>query len=235
MEIHLQMHLLNIIAITLGVFLTSFTQTKPPIDIEKVKSDMIAAEGHNAPPEFIRERRKEMFLVMYAGDMCFVHLNYRDYHSEPQMKPSIIAVYRLQENQWKLKKIDTYYYNVELLDASSRVFFSNNEFCEPNGVCASYTEFSVFKDDEFKAIADYTGFNKELYYGTLSGSSENKKLAKVPGDTIVNEFLISNARVEAGRRLSFKLEQRVGVLKSVSDTLSIVRTSKSTFVKIGLP
>jgi len=222
----------NVISILIGsCLMLAYTQKQPVINIEKVKSDMIKAEGHNVPVNIIKNRKSGMFTIMYTDDACFVYLSYRDYASEPQMKSSLMTVYSLDKNRWKLEAVVPYYYDVKLLDANSKVFLSDNLFCEPKGDCVSYTEINTYQVNDFQSLVSYSGFDKVPYYETLLASSEKESIIKALGDTIKNMFRISDISVREGAGLSFDLNQEIGILKSMdNDSLHIQWTTKSTRV-----
>lgn len=232
---HLHMVLLkkNKWILIFGILLMSFDQTKPKIDIEQVRSDFIATEGHNIPIDFI-QRKNSKFQVFYIGNECFVHLRYKDYLSEPQMKSSAVAIYLLTNGKWTLEKILPYYYDINIADGSKLIFLSQNLFCEPTGACSSYLEVSAYKDGDFISLANYNGHSKTLYYNYALGQNDISTVSAAVGDTIANEYVISNLKVESKNRVAFNLTQKISVLKSVTDTLNVSRSVKSVFVRMDL-
>lgn len=223
----------NNLILIFTILLMSFQHTKPKIDIEQVRSDFIEHEDHNIPIEFI-QRKNSRFQVFYSGNQCFVHLRYKDYLSEPQMKSSAVAIYLLTNGRWTLEKILPYYYDMNVVDASKQIFLSQNLFCEPTGACSSYLEVSTYKDDDFESLANYTGYSKVLYYDYLLGQNDIVTISNVVGDTIANEYTISELRMESKSKVIFKLTQKISVLKNVTDTLNVTRNIKSILVRADL-
>lgn len=233
---HSRMALLNNHRWTLffGIMLVSFQQGRPEIDLEKVKTDFITTEGHGIPTEYIQKKKNSMFKIFYTNNTCFVHLGYKDYLSEPQMKPSAVAIYLLINGKWKHEKILPYYYDMSIKDPLNGIFLSQNIFCEPTGACSSYLELSAYKDGDFKKLASYIGYNKVLYYTYVLGQNDFAKLSKIVGDTIAIEYDISDLRMESKGGLAFKLTQKVSILENITDTLNVSRSIKSSFVRTNL-
>lgn len=223
----------NNLILMFTILLMSFQQTKPKIDIEQVRSDFIEHEGHNIPIDFI-QRKNSRFQVFYSGNQCFVHLRYKDYLSEPQMKSSAVAIYLLTNGKWTLEKILPYYYDMNIADVSKQIFLSKNLFCEPTGSCSSYLELSTYKDDDFESLANYTGYSKVLYYDYLLGLKDIATISNAVGDTIANEYIISELKMESKNKVTFKLTQKISVLKNVTDTLNVTKSIKSISVKADL-
>lgn len=119
-----------------------------------------------------------------------------------------------------------YFYEISLLNEQWKIFASDNTFCEPNGACNTYYELNKFDGNDFKRIVSYKGFNKYLYYYGALGKNEKAKLDQAVGDTISNEYILSNIKIKSLKNISFDCERRTKILEGYGDTLK-TRTSTS--------
>jgi hypothetical protein len=216
-----------ILLVFIALFACSFVrkyQANPSIDIKVVKNDMIKFAGDRISENFISNTDDAMFGIFYIDNFSLVHLSYKDVASEAFMKSSIIALYHLKSGRWKFKKIIPYNYEILLLNKEHGVFLSDNEFCSPSGSCSYYSELSIFRNEEMQTVCSYNGFDSSRYYDWLISIGKTSKVAKVPGDTIVNIFKIDNVNFSAIGVKSYNLQRQIGILTGISDTFSIKTT-----------
>lgn len=223
----------KITIVIIPLILLSFSdQQKNLIDLNSVKKDIIADPNNFIPKDFIQNKRT-FLLDIYADNYCFVHLQHKYYQSECFMQTSEVVIYKLTDNRWVFKKLVPYFYEISLLNEQSKVFISKNQFCEPTGICMSYTELDNFESDQFNTLKKYSGFNKINYYQGRLALRKEDELLKVVGDTISDEYFLSDFNFPSQKDISFKLLRRTSILKSFSDTLNVVVHSKSSLVKVG--
>lgn len=201
-------------------------QTPAKIDIEAVRNDIINSPNNNIPKRFLRELDKNLFLVIYSGQLCFVHVQYKDYLSESYMKTSEVAVYVMTNEKWVFQQVLPYYYNITLIDQGSLLFLSENQFCNPNGTCESFAELNRYKDSGFNKVISFQGYNKTLHYNYLHGMKEMGKIKKHVGDTIAHEYKISKIKMKSRHEISFILQTTTEILEDYSDSLRI-KTNES--------
>jgi len=203
--------------VLIGTFLTfslhSFAQ-KIPIDVEMVRKELLS-KGHISPDDFIRQLKPGLFNVMYAGDLCFVHLPYKNYAGEAFMQSSDMVVYRLSEDKWTFESLLPAWYNNTLLDSTQFVFLADVKFCDAKGSCQTYQSLSKYDGKELLILREYNGVDKKIYYDWLKDNGKPEELKAAVGQTIRNMFILSDFRFEQ-HQLSFKLNRKSETISSIS-------------------
>jgi hypothetical protein len=212
-------------------FLLSCYQKRPEIDIEAVRKDIFTHAKEWIPERHISRLKASMFNTFYLGELCLVHVPYKDY-SESSMKSSAVAIYEYQNNTWKYKTIVPYYYKISLIEGSKDYFVSENLFCQPNGDCNSYYEIDRFKDLDFVELKSYSGFDKYNYYSGLLSLDRSNEVTAVIGDTIRHKVAFRDFTFINREMHSFVIEEEFAKLIGVSDTLAIESTKRSRKISL---
>ena len=222
-----------ILLICVFLLISSFDdQEAPPINIEEVRKDILSSSDNIIPDKYIYSLRKNRFLVIYTKGYCFVHVAYKSFSSESQMKQSVVAAYKWLKGNWVFIKLLPYYYNMDLLDSKSNIFLSENQECGLAGDCNSFTEVTVFRENDFVPLITYTGIDRIVYLTNEFNENGQTGVKEYVGDTIANTYSLKEFSIASDKDFSYKLFKEGAVLKSVSDSLGIVGFSKLTIVKI---
>lgn len=209
----------------MGFGLIQAKQDLPRIDIESVRKDVMLDSNIQLPHDFISSLEQWKFNVLYVGNICFVHIPYRDYDTDCFMKSSVVAVYRFESAKWIYKYGLPYYFKFSKMNDNDAdlLFLSNNRFCEPNGRCNTYVEICEFKEDDLVPLASYRGFDKyNYYYYHFLVLEERKDIKKVIGDTIINDVKLSDFLFNR-KEAKYTVERRIGILKDIYDDSLLVQ------------
>jgi hypothetical protein len=234
-QLHMEILSFNrlILLILVSFLLSSFDdQETHPIDIEKVRKDILGSSDNIIPDKYISSLRKNRFLVIYSKEHCFVHVAYKSFSSESQMKQSVVAVYKLLNGSWVFAKLLPYYYNIELIDAKSNVFLSENQECGLAGDCNSFTEITVFRENDFVPLIEYSGIDRTVYLINEFNESGQKNIIQYVGDTIAINYSLKEFSIVSDKDFSYKLLREGVILKNISDSLGITGFSKSMIIKV---
>lgn len=213
------------------LFLLSFYQKRPKIEIEAVRKDILINAKEWIPVRHISRLKASMFNSFYLNELCLVHVPYKEY-SESSMKSSVVAIYEYQNNTWKYKTIVPYYYKISLIDGSKDYFISENLFCQSNGDCNSYYEINRFKDLDFVELKSYAGFDKYNYYSGLLSLDRSREVIAVIGDTIRHKLAFRDFTFVNREMQSFVIEEEFVKLIGVSDTLAVESTKRSRKISL---
>lgn len=209
----MKIFVLTFLLLPLGLF--AQTQT-PKINIETARKDLLA-HNHSIPDNIIREMKPGMFKMMYAGDLCFVHLQYKYYAGEPSMQQSDLIIYRLSDNKWTFENTTSAWYNIDLIDPNNLIFLANVDFCEPNGSCQTYRSVSHYDGKELFMLREYRGYNKKIYCQNMATQGKLNDLKELVGDTINYSLDLSNFMFEQ-HQTSFTLTRFAESLQSATKT-----------------
>ncbi|MBS1508889.1 MAG: hypothetical protein JSS79_19790 [Bacteroidetes bacterium] len=221
---------LNIVITLSFLILCSFQE--PAIDIERVRKDALSSNENIIPEKILSRLRKNRFLVIYQGNYCFVHVPYKSFASESQMKQSIVVVYKMINAEWVLSRILPYFYNIAVIDSYKNIFISENQECGLEGNCNTFTEIDFFESESFTPLANYRGFDKTVYLMNKLNKGGKSEVSNLIGDTIANTYELSKFKSISPRGYSYTLLQQGTILKSVSDTLGIEGFSKLTTINV---
>lgn len=222
-----------ILLISVVLLFSSFDQQEtPPIDIEKVRADILSSPDNIIPDKYISSLRKNRFLIVYTKGYCFVHVAYKSFSSESQMKQSMVAVYRRSKASWAFMKLLPYYYNMDLIDARTNIFLSDNEECGLAGDCNTFTEINVFMENDFIPLIEYKGIDRMVYLINEFNQTGKTNTIEYVGDTIVSTYSLKEFDVVSDREFSYNLFRQGAILKNVTDSLEITGFSKSMKIKI---
>ncbi len=203
--------------LTLALFVTSSTllaQIPKPIDIEAVRKDLLSKE-HIVPEEAIKKAKPAMFKAMYAGNLCFVQLQYKDLHGEPFMKSSDMIVYRMNDGTWTFENLINTWDNVDLIDPEHLIFLADLQFCSTAGSCRTYKSVSHYDGKGLFVLREYRGYDRKIYLDDQLKKGNVAEVKKDLGDTIIYRLDLSNFMFEQ-HQTSFTLKRKALLMTAVT-------------------
>lgn len=207
----------------LALFLFSTTLlAQSPINVETVRADLLS-KSHVVPEDVIKSLKPGLFKVMYAGDLCFVHIPYKSYAGEAFMQSSDMIVYRQSEKKWIYENLVQTWYNVDLIDSAQLIFVADVNFCETTGECNTYKSVSQFDGRSMVVFREYTGFDKNVYYNRLLTLKKTDEVKSAIGKTISDLYTLTDFRVEQ-RQTSFTLKHKAAAIVAVTNDEIVKRT-----------
>ena len=194
--------------------------TIPQINKDNILKDIVEHNNGFIPEHYVINYGQDRLNINYIDDFCIVHIGYKNTSMHSSEKFSLVIIYKFINNTWLFQNVIPYYYELELLKSNQMLFFSNNLFCDLNHACNRLMEISKFDGQDFIPLVQYEGYDMTIYYEVLLLHGEEEEIQKAVGDTICNNYMISDIQIYENGLKSYMLTHEVKVLKGIdSDTL----------------